>query len=99
MNYLSRPHVSAKHMFISSIPLDVENRRAIVPEHQGCVITLTTVQDVAKVVAEAIEYEGEWPKRGGIQGSSIKLSALMELLESIRGTFKVQPAFCFHWYH
>jgi hypothetical protein len=49
-------------------------------------MTVTKVQDLANVVAEAIDYEGEWPETGGISGSRITSSELIKLAESIRGT-------------
>ena len=48
-------------------------------------MTLTTVQDLAKVVAAAIDYEGEWPEVGGIRGGQITISKLLELGGEIRG--------------
>jgi hypothetical protein len=50
-------------------------------------ITLTTVQDLANVVALAVEYEGEWPVVGGIKGTEISIGELLTLGEKVRGTF------------
>jgi hypothetical protein len=50
-------------------------------------ITLTTVQDLANVVALAVEYEGEWPVVGGIKGTEISIGELLALGEKVRGTF------------
>lgn len=48
--------------------------------------TLTTVQDLANVVSQAIEYEGKWPIQGGIRGNEITFRELIALGERIRGT-------------
>ena len=48
-------------------------------------VTLTTVQDLGRVVAAAIDFEGEWPETGGIRGGQIKLSELIKLGEKLRG--------------
>jgi hypothetical protein len=50
-------------------------------------ITLTTVQDLANIVALAVEYEGEWPVVGGIKGTEISIGELLALGEKVRGTF------------
>jgi hypothetical protein len=48
-------------------------------------MTLTTVQDIAGVVAQAVEVEGEWPKIGGIQGNSVTISQILKIGENVRG--------------
>jgi hypothetical protein len=53
------------------------------------VITLTTVQDFAAVVARAIEYEGEWPVVSGIRGTTVSVGELVALGEKLRGTYTV----------
>ena len=47
---------------------------------------MTTIQDVAKVVAAAIDYEGKWPEIGGIAGSRMKPKDVVKLLEKYSGT-------------
>jgi hypothetical protein len=85
LNYLSFPYPSTKYMKVFALNYDLENRRAIVPAERDFSVTFTTVQDLAKVVTEAIDYEGEWPKRGGISGTNLTSSELIKLVESIRG--------------
>lgn len=48
-------------------------------------ITLTTVEDLANVVARAVEYDGEWPVDGGIKGTEISIGQLIALGEKVRG--------------
>ncbi|KAJ0418897.1 NmrA-like family protein [Aspergillus carlsbadensis] len=90
MNYLSFPYPSTKHLQIFGLQYDLQNRRAIVPSDIDCPMTFTTVQDLAKVVAEAVDHQGEWPQTGGISGSRITSSELIRLAESIRGPFSVE---------
>lgn len=85
MNYLSFPYPSTKHLQLFGLQYDLQNRRAIVPTDRDFPISLTKVQDLARVVAEAIEYEGQWPEKGGVRGSHITSSELIKLAESIRG--------------
>lgn len=49
-------------------------------------ITLTTVQDLANVVAKAIDFEPEWPTIGGIRGADISIGRLIALGEKMRGS-------------
>ena len=65
--------------------VDFQNRRAIIPEGDDVRITLTTVQDLAAVVVKAVEYEGEWPINGSVQGCEISMLELVRLGEEVRG--------------
>jgi hypothetical protein len=71
-------------------------------------ITLTTVQDLANVVALAVEYEGEWPVVGGIKGTEISIGELLTLGEKVRGKLisfpcdipsvtKLLATWCLYW--
>lgn len=48
-------------------------------------ITLTSAQDLAAVVARAVEYEAAWPVVGGIRGCEMTVAELLRLGEEIRG--------------
>lgn len=48
-------------------------------------LTLTTAQDLANIVALAVDYEGEWPVVGGIRGTEISIGDIVALGERIRG--------------
>jgi hypothetical protein len=86
VNYLTRPHKSSNHVHLMEIPFDFENRRALVLDGgDNDRMTLTTVHDLAHVVAKAIDFEGEWPVIGGIRGTDISIGQLMSLGEKIRG--------------
>jgi hypothetical protein len=85
MNYLSYPYPSTKYMPIFDLPLDLQNRRAILPSKLDAQITFTTIQDVARFVANAVDYKDVWPERGGISGTRTTLGELIKLVESIRG--------------
>ncbi|KAJ5745613.1 hypothetical protein N7520_010795 [Penicillium odoratum] len=86
INYLTRPYSSAKHLPLIDLPWDYQNRRAIVVDGgENVCLTLTTVEDLANVVARAIEFEGEWPVDGGISGNVITIGELIALGEKVRG--------------
>ena len=55
-------------------------------------ISLTTVQDMAKVVALAVEYKGEWPITGGMRGKDITVGELLEIGGRVRGTYPIRPS-------
>ena len=68
------------------MPFDFYKRRALVLDGgDDNRITLTTVQDLANVVARAIDFDGEWPVVSGIRGASISVGQLIALGEKIRG--------------
>jgi hypothetical protein len=70
------------------LPIDFNNRRALLLENgDDSQITLTTVQDLAIVVARAIDFKGEWPVISGIRGSDISIGQLISLGEKIRGSY------------
>ncbi|KAJ5263628.1 hypothetical protein N7478_011233 [Penicillium angulare] len=86
LNYLTRPYPSTKHIPLTDLPWDFNNRRWLaVDEGQNSTLTLTTVADLANVVAQAIEFEGEWPVVGGIKGNDITMGELLALAENVRG--------------
>ncbi len=87
MNYLVYPHVTAKTLFITCIGIDVKEGQAVMVEEGEGYRVYTTIQDVAKVVAAAIDYEGTWPEIGGMVGSRIKPKDLIKLVEKNAGTF------------
>ncbi|KAF4982778.1 hypothetical protein FZEAL_1679 [Fusarium zealandicum] len=85
-NYMTFPINSSKHIKYFETPFNFHKRHAILAEGaKDSIISLTTVQDVAKIIALAIEYEGEWPLVSGIRGSDITLGQLIALGEKIRG--------------
>lgn len=66
--------------------IDFEKRRAIVVDgHEDAILTFTTVQDIAGVVARAVDYEGEWPTSGGISGNRVTISQVLKIGEKVRG--------------
>ncbi|KAF2825803.1 NmrA-like family protein [Ophiobolus disseminans] len=90
-DYLSSPYRLAKHVKAIETPWDFERRRMLLPEGaDDAVMVFTTVQDLANVVARAVEYEGVWPVDGGITGSRLTVKQLVALGEKLRGrTFDV----------
>jgi hypothetical protein len=47
--------------------------------------TLTTMNDIANVVAQAVEHTGEWPVVSGIKGTDMSISQLIEIGVKARG--------------
>ncbi|KAK6007320.1 hypothetical protein QM012_006328 [Aureobasidium pullulans] len=92
LNYLTRPYKSAKHLWQIQTPFDFDLGRCIIAEGgNDSRITFTTVQDLARVVARAIDFEHPWPVVGGISGNEMSLKQMIELGEKIRGKpFKVE---------
>jgi len=72
--------------------LDFMNRRVIIMEdeddnhgHPPPHLSFTTVQDLAAVVAHAVEFEGEWPTNGGMCGSRVSIPELLEIGQRCTG--------------
>ncbi|EGR49695.1 uncharacterized protein TRIREDRAFT_59775 [Trichoderma reesei QM6a] len=87
MNYLAFPQKTTKYADIWGIHIDMEHRRAIIlgdAKNPGY-FSMTTMEDVANIVAKAVEYGGEWPTVGGIRGDNISQQELILLGEKIRG--------------
>ncbi|CRG91333.1 hypothetical protein PISL3812_08381 [Talaromyces islandicus] len=86
VNYFTYPYNSATHIHPMELPFDFNNRRAILLDGgDDNALTLTTVQDLAIVVARAIDFQGEWPIIGGIKGTTTSIKKLIALGEKIRG--------------
>lgn len=87
MDYLASPNKTAKYVTPLDTFIDFQNRRAIVVEgYENAMMTYTSVKDIAGVVASAVELEdGKWPELGGIIGSRVTVSQLLEIGERVRG--------------
>ncbi|KIL86431.1 hypothetical protein FAVG1_10260 [Fusarium avenaceum] len=86
MEYLGHPHKTTKYVTTTVFNVDIEKQHAIVVE--GTLddeITYTSVEDIANVVTQAVDYEGEWPEVGGICGDKITIRQLLKLGEDITG--------------
>lgn len=88
MNYFTHPHQSAKHLHTMELFFNFEKRKALLVDGgDNDRISLITVRDLANVVVQAIEFEGEWPVVGGIRGTDISVKEFIALGEKIRGLF------------
>ncbi|KAH6876413.1 hypothetical protein B0T10DRAFT_540968 [Thelonectria olida] len=88
-NYFANGRPTTKHFHMQDMFADFANRRALQVEDGNFPVTLTTVEDLAEVTAQALDYDGEWPPIGGIQGSQTTVAGLISLGEKLRGKFKV----------
>lgn len=85
LEYLASPYKTARHLDPLDSMIDFHNRRAIIVDGCDAIMTLTTVQDLAAIVARAVDYDGEWPKLGGIRGNRVKVSEILRIGEKVRG--------------
>lgn len=85
-NYFTAPFKSSDNVQQVELPWDFYRRRAILLEgSENDRISLTTSQDLANVVARAIEFAGEWPIVGGIRGSELSVKEIIALGKKVRG--------------
>jgi len=86
LNYLAAPYPAASHIRQLNTWFDFQSRRAIVlrGEEHSAKISFTTVQDLAGIVALAVDYEGEWPVIGGLRAGTVSAAELIALGEKIR---------------
>ncbi|EAQ88491.1 hypothetical protein CHGG_05110 [Chaetomium globosum CBS 148.51] len=85
MNYLGGNRKIATHVQPTGFTaVDYEHGRARVPGSLSNKVTYTAIHDVVNVVVKAIDYEGEWPIIGGINGNTLSVAeeiAIGERLE------------------
>jgi hypothetical protein len=85
LDYLAFPYKTATHLTPLNTMVDFQNRRAIVVEGHDAIMTFTTVEDLAAVVAKAVDYNGEWPIIGGVSGNRVPVSQIIKIGEKVRG--------------
>ncbi|EWZ30332.1 hypothetical protein FOZG_15823 [Fusarium oxysporum Fo47] len=85
MNYLAPPEKMGADLSYIKPFIDFEYCRAILPEQTDITVSFSTIQDLGRVVAKALDYESEWPVLGGIAASKTSISDLLQLGERIRG--------------
>lgn len=94
LDYLAYPHKTAKYVTPLQTVFDFENCRALIVDgHEDAVMTFTSAKDLAGIVAQAVDYDGEWPRVWGIQGNKTTPAQLLEIGARVRGTFKA-PSPC-----
>jgi hypothetical protein len=76
---------TTKHLQPIEVWIDFFNCRAIDLNGKEGTVTLTTMKDLANVVARAVEYKGEWPVIGGIHGTTLSTTRLLEIGAKVRG--------------
>ncbi|KAI0133553.1 hypothetical protein BJ170DRAFT_689956 [Xylariales sp. AK1849] len=86
LNYLGYPHKTTKHVVTAPLLINFDTGHFMALEGgENDQVTYTAVEDIANVVARAIDYEGEWPVVGGIRGSQVTIAELLRIGETIRG--------------
>jgi len=64
---------------------DFQHARAIVVDGHDDMVTLTTLHDMAEVIAKAVDFDGAWPVTGGIRGNRLSISQVLKIGEKVRG--------------
>jgi nucleoside-diphosphate-sugar epimerase len=87
MDYLAHPCPPSKHFDTFPLLFDLENARAVVVEDGSSPVVFTASEDVAKVVARAIDYPEPWTIEGGIVGHRTSYKEIVEIAEKVTGMF------------
>ncbi|TVY18061.1 hypothetical protein LARI1_G003681 [Lachnellula arida] len=85
IGYLA-PVGNLKYLKVMPLWIDFQKRRGITLGDKEATYTFTTMADIANVVTRAIEYEGEWPVVGGIRGTTMSDTRLLEIGAKVRGS-------------
>ncbi len=87
LDFVAHPYNPMPHIITTPAIINIEKRNAIlVAGYLDVPVTFTYTQDIANIVARAIDYQGEWPMIGGIQGNMTTFKEIVELAEPIRGS-------------
>lgn len=88
MDYLCHPYKTAKYITTTAVNIDFVKKHAIVVK--GTLddeITYTSVNDIANIVTQAVDFESEWPVVGGMSGDRISIRQLLKIGEELRGKY------------
>ena len=85
MNFLGAHHQTAKHIKSAPFFIDFDRCRALIPSGKGSRVTHTAIADIVGITVRAVEYDGEWPVVGGINGNTFTVEEEIALGEKARG--------------
>ncbi|KAI4600015.1 hypothetical protein KJ359_001116 [Pestalotiopsis sp. 9143b] len=86
LDYLDRSPKSAEHSSTVPTLVDFDKGTAITTERtRDTPVAYTAVEDIAKVVVRAVDFEGDWPVVGGFQGNMLSVAHLVAIGEAVRG--------------
>ena len=85
LNLAVWPRKTVEFLWTTCIGFDVDGGRVPMLEDGSTSISCTTIQDVGKVVAAAVDYEGQWPEIGGFSGETLPYYRFLKKLEEHSG--------------
>ncbi|KAI0140645.1 hypothetical protein BJ166DRAFT_597872 [Pestalotiopsis sp. NC0098] len=86
LDYLDRSPNSAEHSSTVPTLVDFGRGTAITTKRTRDIpVAYTAVEDIAKVVVHAVDFEGEWPVVGGFRGNMLSVADLVGIGEAVRG--------------
>ncbi|SPQ23983.1 115f36d7-8128-4780-a217-9a31a445979c [Thermothielavioides terrestris] len=88
LNYIVGSRKTTKHIPTAAVPavlVDHERLRARVAGDPNNRISYTAIHDLVNIVVKAIDYEGEWPRVGGINGNTVSIAEEIAIGEKVRG--------------
>lgn len=89
MNYLAGIRKIAAHIKPTTFTMvDHKEGRARAPGGVTNKVTYTAIHDFVNIVVKAVDYEGEWPTIGGINGNTLSLAEEIAIGERVRGKYQ-----------
>ena len=86
LEYLAFPHKTAKYLQPLQTVFDFDKCRAIVVQgHQDAVMSLTSVRDLAEIIAKTVELKGQWPVTFGVKANRLTFHDIVAIGERVRG--------------
>jgi uncharacterized protein YbjT (DUF2867 family) len=94
LNYFATPTKGIGPLKPLKFWIDVENCKATIPGDGNQRLVYTSVEDVGKFVAKALDVDQEWPKALRIVGASVTHNELVKIAEGVRGESISAPWSC-----
>ncbi|KAK4245877.1 hypothetical protein C7999DRAFT_42631 [Corynascus novoguineensis] len=85
MNYLGGAHQTSKHFKTAVLLVNHDKGRIGIAGDPSSLVTYTAIHDIVNIVVKAIDYEGEWPEVGGINGHTLSVADEVAIGERVRG--------------
>ncbi|KAJ4034288.1 hypothetical protein NW756_014027 [Fusarium oxysporum] len=92
-DYFGMPHTKS-NLKPRNLFLDIENKRAAVPEDGDVRISVAYSEDLARFIVRLVDDDSKWPKRGLLSGSDTSVNELIASAEKATSHVLCLDGFC-----